>query len=86
MDFELRLLLNITRRFPKITGAGFISNLLKRIYLRKRRDVVEVDVLGYRMKLEPGECVDGGLLFYPHLYEHREIAFLKQVLKSGDVF
>jgi FkbM family methyltransferase len=69
-----------------MTGAGFTANLLKRFYLRERRDAVEADVLGFRMKLEPAECIDGGLLFYPHLYEHHEIAFLKRNLRSGDVF
>jgi FkbM family methyltransferase len=47
---------------------------------------VEADVLGFRMTLEPAECIDGGLLFYPHLYEHHEISYLKRNLRSGDVF
>jgi len=86
MDFELKLMLKLTRRLPRVKGAGVLANALKRFYLRKSRESVDVDVLGFAMRLDPSECVDGGLLFYPHLYEHHEIAFLKKHLQKGDVF
>lgn len=86
MDFELRLILKLTRRLPRVKGAGILANGLKRLYLRKRRGLVDADVLGFKMRLDPSECIDGGLLFYPHLYEHHEIAFLKKHLHPGDVF
>lgn len=44
------------------------------------------DVLGFQMLLEPSEIVDGSLLFYPHLYDRKEIAYMKRVLKRGSTF
>ena len=79
-------MLALTRRLPALRGAGVAANILKRLYLRKQRKTVDADVLGFRMRLEPSECVDGGLLFYPQLYEHREIAYLRRHLRTGDVF
>jgi FkbM family methyltransferase len=45
-----------------------------------------VDVLGVQMDLEPSENVDGSLLFFPHLYDRRELKALLPVLAAGDVF
>ncbi len=36
-----------------------------------------VDVLGFKMRLDPNECVDASLWFVPHLYDRHELAFLK---------
>jgi FkbM family methyltransferase len=43
-------------------------------------------VQGIEMELDPHECVDAALLFYPQLYDRREIAFLRSTLKTGDIF
>lgn len=85
-DIELLLLLQITRKLPKVQGAGFLANILKNIYTRKPRDPVQVSVGNYQMLLYPHECVDGGLLFYPQLYDHVEVKYLKNNLKEGDIF
>ena len=86
MNCELRLLLAMTRRFPKLKGAGFVSNKLKAFYLRKPRDEETVSVLDFKMDLDPAQNVDGGLLFHPQLYDHREVRFLHEHLREGDVF
>lgn len=45
-----------------------------------------VDVLGFRMRLDPYECVDGGLWFTPHLYDRAEIEFLLKRFPKQGVF
>lgn len=80
------MMLAVTRRLPAVRGSGRLANMLKRFYLRKPRKTVDTKVLGFRMKLEPSECIDGGLLFYPHLYDRREVAYLRAHLRRGDVF
>jgi FkbM family methyltransferase len=67
-------------------GSAFAASLVRQFYLRKKRTSLEVGALGFRMQLDPGECVDGALLFYPHLYEYREIEFMKKHLGPGDTF
>lgn len=42
-----------------------------------------VDVLGARMRLDPAECVDSWLWFAPHLYDRRELAFLRANYTGG---
>src|SRR6266571_5902481 len=86
MDAELRRLLRLSRRFPRIRGFGRLGGLLSQIYTRKERPAVLVDVLGYHMALEPRECVDAALIFCPQLYEHFEIGYLKQFLQPGGYF
>lgn len=86
MNRELKTLLRVTRSLPPVPGAGWLANKIKAIYNRKRRSSVIVEVLGFEMELEPQECVDGELLFYPQLYDRRELAFLKGRLTAGDVF
>jgi FkbM family methyltransferase len=86
LDSELKFLSRLTRRFPRMRGAAFAASLLRQFYLRKRRISLEVEAFGFRMQLDPYECVDGALLFYPHLYEHREIEFMRKHLRPGDIF
>lgn len=87
-SLELKMILAITRRLPPLRGAGVVGNIFKRLYLRRaeNRRVVETDLLGFRMRLDPAEMVDGGLLFFPQVYDHREIRFLKDTLGEGDIF
>ena len=86
LDSELKFLSCLTRGFPRMRGAAFTASLLRQFYLRKKRTSLEVEVLGFRMQLDPYECVDGALLFYPHLYEYREIEFMRKHLREGDIF
>jgi FkbM family methyltransferase len=79
-------MVGLTRRLPRLRGAGVFANLLKRVYLRKDRASVDVDVLGLTMRLDPRECIDGGILFYPQLYEHVEVRFMLERLRPGDCF
>lgn len=86
MDLELSLMVSLTRRLPRVRGAGAAANLLKRVYLRKNRGPVDADVFGMTMRLDPQECIDGGILFYPHLYERTEVRFMLEHLRPGDCF
>lgn len=45
-----------------------------------------VDVLGFAMRLDPHECVDGGLWFAPHLYDRAEIGFLLHRFPTQGIF
>jgi FkbM family methyltransferase len=38
------------------------------------------------MLLDPAENIDSALLFYPQLYEHHEIRFVREHLLEGNVF
>jgi FkbM family methyltransferase len=87
MDLELQLWRQLSLRLPRIRGAGALSNLMLKAWRRKpREEAVEVDVLGSRMRLLPSEFVDVQLLFHPHLYDHRELAYLAAHLPKGGVF
>ena len=86
-DGELRLLRAIGHRLPRLPRiTAVVNRVLKPWYLRRPRGDVIADVLGFTMKLDPSEAVDGAYLFYPQLYDRQEIAFLKGRLRPGDVF
>lgn len=85
-DRELRFWLALTRRLPTVRGAGWLGNLIARWYNRKPRGSVIADIGGIRAELDPGENVDAALLFFPHLYDYKEIEFLRRQLKPGDRF
>jgi FkbM family methyltransferase len=86
-DAELRVLRAIGHRLPPLPRiTGVVNRVLKPWYLRKPRGDVIADVLGFTMKLDPAEAVDGAYLFYPQLYDRQEIAFLKDHLGPSDVF
>jgi len=86
MDTELSIILSLTRRLPVVRGMKLIAAYLAKWYLRKPRREVESTVLGYQMFLNPHELVERELLFWPQLFDWREISFLKNTLKPGDVF
>lgn len=85
-DTELALYRALSTRLPRIRGTGRIGLILQALYCRKPRDPVVEDVLGFQMKLDPAECVDGSLLFAPQVYDWREREFLMGQLRRGDVF
>jgi FkbM family methyltransferase len=86
MTAELKLWMSLTRNLPRVRGAGALANYLIRVYNRKSRAHELADVGGCVMELDPSECVDSGLLFYPQLYDHREIRVLRDTLGEGDCF
>ena len=86
MESELALILSATRRLPRVPGAGRVGNQMIRFYMRKPRERVVVDVLGMNMDLNPSETVDSALLFFPQLYDPKEIGFIAQHLIAGDCF
>src|SRR6266542_2789707 len=88
MDRELSVILEFTRRLPRLPHmSGVINRVVKPLYLRKRRaPVVAKSSFGITMELDPSECVDGWLLFCPQLYDRDEIRFVRRSLRPGDVF
>ena len=86
MDPELRLLLAITRRLPRVRGSGRLGHSVARLYRRKPRLAVVVNVLDFQMRLDPMEYVDGDLLFVPQIYDRGELAWLHRELRMGSVF
>ena len=85
-DRELWLMLAFTRRLPRVRGAVRLALAVRRTYLRKPRQSVIAEVLGFRMRLDPTDWVEVGLLFYPQLWDHTEISFLTRNLFPGEVF
>ena len=86
LDRELRVLSTLSRALPRLRGAGRVAVAIGRLYQRKKRNPVIAPVLNFRMRLNPHEAVDSACLFYPQLYDRREIALLRKELRTGDVF
>jgi FkbM family methyltransferase len=87
MDMELSLYRTIGRHLPPLPHAtALVNRLLKPLYLRKRRDPVIAEAWGLRMKLNPREAVDAGILFYPQLFNRREFQWLEENLRPTDIF
>lgn len=82
----MRLYAALTRRLPRAWGVGAAANVLKRVYARKPRPPVEMDVHGFRMRLDPDEYLDRELIFTPQLYDREMLDFLRGRLKPGDDF
>lgn len=85
-DFELKLLLAVCHRLPRVRGSGVLATLLRRFYLRKPRLPVLVRVLGNQMSLSPTDFLEGAFLFFPQLCEADELDFLRGRLVPGDIF
>lgn len=85
-NFELAVFMRITRRLPVIPGMRIIGNCLEKIFLRKKRPLINTCLFGYTVQLNPHEAVERELCFSPQLFDWREIAFLRQNLSPGDVF
>lgn len=60
--------------------------MIRRLYCRKPRSDIAAQVLDFKMMLNPNDNVESQLLFCPHLYDWREIAFLREQLRQGDTF
>lgn len=83
---EFKVLRFFTSHVPRLPQICRIATLLGRIYVRKPRPVLECDVYGFKMVLSPHECVDRALMFAPHLYDWREIEYMKSNLPQDGVF
>lgn len=85
-ESELRFWLSITKNLPQVKGAGRVCGVVERIYNRKKRSDALSDVLGYKMLLDPADNIEHQLLFCPHLFDRKEISYLRKLLKPGDTF
>jgi FkbM family methyltransferase len=70
----------------RLRGASLAGALLTRLYLRRPRPPVVVDVLGFRMLLDPMDSVDRALLLTPWMWDPDEIGFMRRHLSPGGVF
>jgi len=87
MDVELTAIRAIGHMLPPIRGAtALINRVLKPWYLRKARPTVTAKALGFEFLLDPAQAVDGGLLFYPQLFNRRELQWLRSHLRRDDMF
>lgn len=82
----VRLAITATRCLPVLPGSKLIASALARWILRRRRDEISASVYGYRTQLDPHEAVERELLFWPHLFDWRELGFLRREVGKGDVF
>jgi FkbM family methyltransferase len=85
-DAELRAILAVTRRLPRWRLARFVARNLRKLYLRRPRGLVDCELLGVRMFLDPEDYVDSALLFHPEFYEREELAYVRGHLAEGDTF
>ncbi len=86
-DLISGLLRWLGRHTPDIRYVRAIPNrLLKPLQLYLGCEARVVDVLGFKMRLDPRECVDGNLWFAPHLYDRAEISFLQERMPQDGVF
>ena len=87
MDIELKILRFISTNLPPIRGMGLIPiKLLVPFYNRIHRDKVIANFKGKIMELDPTECIDRALLFYPQLVDRKELEFLEKHLKTDSIF
>jgi FkbM family methyltransferase len=80
------LLMLITRNLPIIPGMRFLGSIFENIYLRKKRSPISTKIFSYDIVLNPHEAVERELCFSPQLFDWREIKFLKNILRRGDIF
>jgi len=87
LDYELYFILTITRNLPRLRGIIRVGRIFRDFYLRKKRNDITIDVLGFKMRVAPHESFsNNACLFFPQLYDYREIRFLRKNLKPGDIF
>lgn len=82
MNSELKFWLFVSRRLPKWKiSTVFLNRIVIPFYNRKRRQDVICKVTGSVMELRPYEFLDSALLFYPHIYDTKEIDFVSSLVK-----
>lgn len=83
----INILFWIGRKIPNVPILKAIPNrVLKPIHLLLNRNSMVVSVLGFKMRLNPAECVDGNLYFSPQRYDKNEINWLKNKMPHDGVF
>ena len=85
-DLELRLIQAVTKRLPRMRGMGRIMRLGSQFYLRKSRPPLVSEVLGSKMRLDPGSGLFEVLLFAPQLLDRKEVSYLRRRIRPGDCF
>lgn len=75
----------ITHRLPPLPRMAGIVRRLARV-LPTPDGLVQSEVLGSRMELDPSELVDSQLLYTPQLFDRPERRFLAAHLRPGDTF
>lgn len=78
----------IGKRVPDVKYIRAIPNILLRPinnYIGSKDQRI-VNVLGFKMALNPKECVDIALFLSPQLYDHKEITFIHKKFSNDCVF
>ena len=84
MNKELALFLFFSRKFPKWSLCRIIVNrVISPFYNRKERAFEISDVLGFKMQLDPSECIDSGLLFFPQYYDFAELDAICNIIPDN---
>lgn len=78
-----RKLVNLLIFFDMCKAARTIQHL----YMRKMRGMINFKFKNLELELYPDQNLsEGEFLFYPELFNYKELKFLKSNLKGGDVF
>lgn len=87
MNKELKFWLFISRRLPNWkVSTVFLNRIVIPFYNRKRRPDVICNVSGSEMELRPYEFLDAALLFYPHIYDAKEINYVSSLVQKDWIF
>ena len=77
------------RRLRKPLTLGYFAYYLATEAAAERwrpTEVVEADMLGFKLRLYPSEFLDCAMLRIPHDLDYVDVQYLAQHLKPGDVF
>ena len=74
----------ITSRIPRIRGIGLLLAIIREFYIKRQCEMVEKDVLGSRMRLNPNNTIDNMLLFTPQYYDPEEFRIIRSIVSTGD--
>lgn len=85
MNFELSVMLCVTRRLPRFVGSAHIVRMLSNLYVRKQRPRELLNVMGFHVELDPMELIDRLIMFAPQLYDYREVAYMRRNLSTGSI-
>jgi FkbM family methyltransferase len=85
-EIELRCLRFFTLRLPRVRGADYVLRKAWRFYTRKKRRPVPTSCFGFKMMLNSMDRGEEQLLLGCQLYNFREMNFMKEFLREGDVF
>ncbi len=83
---ELQCLRLFIRGLPKVRGADYVVRKAWNLYTRKKRLPVLTSCFGFKMILDPMDRGEEQLLLGCQHYNYREIGFMKEFLREGDVF